>query len=59
MSAISAALNALIETIEGTGGVTRDTKGNLVPVADEDWVDLAHAYVQACTALGREPVIVE
>jgi len=27
----------------------------MVPLADEDWVDLGAAYMNACKALGRKP----
>jgi hypothetical protein len=28
-----------------------------VPAADEDWPDLADAYILGCQALGREPMV--
>ena len=53
-----AALNGLVDTINATGGVSpyyedRPLEANTpTPVADEDWIDLAMAYVLACRALG-------
>lgn len=50
------ALRALIDTIEATGGIVRDPyRGLPVLVADEDWIDLADAYISACEAMGVEP----
>jgi hypothetical protein len=53
---ISEALNDFIATIEATGGLTRTSRREPVPYADEDWPDLADAYLKACQALGREPM---
>lgn len=53
------ALRALIDTIEATGGLMRDPKGTLVPVADDDWSDLASVYLDACEAMGITPKIEE
>ena len=70
--AMRAALEAFIGTIEATGGCVRpgrrtidpdgqeivEFEGHLpVPAADEDWPDLADAYLLACRALGREPMV--
>ena len=67
-----AALEAFIGTIEATGGCVRpgqttidlagqeivEFEGHLpVPAADEDWPDLADAYILGCRALGREPMV--
>ena len=46
------ALRAFIAAIEVTGGVITDGRGFLVPVADDEWIDLGEAYAQACAALG-------
>ena len=46
------ALLSFIKTIEATGGL--NAEGN--PVADEDWIDLGDAYVEACEAIGRKPM---
>jgi hypothetical protein len=66
------ALEAFIGTIEATGGCVRPGAGTAgspdddvvdfeddrpVPAGDESWPDLADAYLLACRALGREPVI--
>lgn len=51
------ALTALCDTIESTGGLVRGDSGLLAPAGDEDWIDLGEAYVLACRALGREPMI--
>ena len=70
--AMRAALEAFIGTIEATGGCVRpgrrtispdgqeivEFEGHLpVPAADEDWPDLADAYILGCQALGREPMV--
>jgi hypothetical protein len=70
--AMRSALEALIRTIEATGGCIRlgrrtvnvageeiiDPEGLLpVPAGDEDWADLADAYLLACRTLGREPML--
>ena len=70
--AMLAALEAFIGTIEATGGCVRpgrrtispdgqeivEFEGHLpVPAADEDWPDLADAYILGCRALDREPMV--
>ena len=51
-------LKKLMSTIENRGGVIEDSDGHLQGcVADEDWLDLAGAYVDACEATGRMPMI--
>ena len=71
-AAMRSALEAFIETIEATGGCIRPSgvivgpeggevidleDSRLVPAGDEGWPDLADAYMLACRALGREPMI--
>jgi hypothetical protein len=71
-AAMRSALKAFIETIEATGGCIRPAgvivgpggdemidfeDSRLVPVGDENWPDLGDAYILACRALGREPMI--
>jgi len=56
---LEAAVKEFVQTIDATGGVVEDGKGNYEPVADREWIDLGHAYVRACDALGREPIIVK
>lgn len=58
-SELAGALQIFIEAIEATGGVFKDRKGYFVPVADEDWIDLGEAYVEACHALDEPPKIKE
>lgn len=57
MRELREALLTFVDCIDGTGGVIRDRKGYYRPVGDTDWIDLGDAYIQACTALGREPVV--
>jgi mRNA degradation ribonuclease J1/J2 len=58
--AYEAALMKLVRTIENSGGVIEDRDGQVQGcAADEDWLDLAHAYVDACEALGRMPMIAD
>lgn len=52
------AARLLINTIETTGGV-RSSGGMHVCVADEDWYDLAEAYIEACSAVDREPKVAQ
>jgi hypothetical protein len=69
---LRAALEALIGTIEATGGCIRPDRRTVelvgqqivefdgdfpVPAADESWPDLADSYLQACRAVGREPML--
>jgi hypothetical protein len=51
-----AALESFVGAMDATGGVIIDRHGLACPVADPDWIDLGEAYLQACRALGREPV---
>jgi hypothetical protein len=55
--AVRAALDGFIEAIESTGGCFRNEGGVLTPVGDPDWTDLGDAYVRACAAIGRTPLI--
>jgi hypothetical protein len=72
VDAIRTALEAFIRTIEATGGCIRPGRKTIdlqgqeivefdshlpVPAADEDWPDLADSCLQACRALGREPML--
>ncbi len=72
VAAMATALQALVSTIEATGGCIRlagevrasegpealaSGDGLPVPAGDESWIDLGHAYVLACQALGREPMV--
>ncbi len=72
VAAMLAALESLIRTIEATGGCVRPTRRTMhpageeidefesdlpVPVADEEWPDLADCYLEACRATGREPML--
>jgi hypothetical protein len=52
------ALENFIGTVEATGGVCLDEEGHYVPVADPEWMDLGGAYLVACAALHRQPMIV-
>ena len=52
---IKAALLQFVDCIAVTGGVKRDEKGYMVPVFDEEFIDLGEAYMAAALALGREP----
>lgn len=47
----------LIDTIEVTGGLVLREGGRLYPAADQDWADLADAYLAACAETGRAPLI--
>jgi hypothetical protein len=57
--ATTTALLAFVSTIESTGGVTTDRQGCTVPVADDEWIDLGDAYLQACKALRQEPKMLD
>ena len=71
-AAMRSALEAFIDTIEATGGCVRPGAGTdpgddaetvefvddrPVPAGDQEWLDLADAYLLACRALDRAPVI--
>jgi hypothetical protein len=49
-------LRSLIDTVNATGGVIRSRRGVIGTVADEDWLDLALVYLDACEVLGVGPV---
>jgi hypothetical protein len=70
--AMRSALDAFIRTIEATGGCVRPGRADVglpdedgiefdddlpVPAGDESWPDLADAYILACRALGRQPLV--
>jgi hypothetical protein len=72
VAAMRTALEAFIRTIEATGGCIRPGRRTInlpgqeivefdshfpVPATVEDWPDLAESYLQACRALGREPML--
>jgi len=48
-----------ILTVEATGGVFCNRKGLYEPVGDREWIDLGDVYVEACRAIGHEPMIVD
>lgn len=50
------ALVELCETIEITGGCVL-VDGCYVPSIDRDWIDLWAAYISACKAIGRTPIL--
>lgn len=51
------ALQQFVEAINATGGVAKEEETGLyAPVADASWIDLGEAYLDACKALGVEPV---
>ena len=56
-SNVEVALRAVVNTVNATGGVVRPDTPFVAPAADEDWLDLGSAYMQACQALGLVPVV--
>lgn len=50
------ALMELINTIDATGGLQVESER---PAGDPSWVDLGHAYLAACRALGKKPLYQE
>ena len=52
-----AALSAFVDTVEVTGGVETLKNGHHSPAVDVEWSDLGAAYITACEALGRVPLI--
>jgi len=56
---LAAALRQFVDTVNATGGLVVNDAGETAPAADEDWTDLAEAYLAACEALGVEPWNVE
>jgi hypothetical protein len=53
------ALRDFVLTVEVTGGIFTDVDagGVVAPYADPDWCDVGEAYLLACAALGRQPVL--
>lgn len=51
------ACRELIDCVNATGGAKKDEHGNIVPLADEDWIDLGSAYERASNALGVEMML--
>jgi hypothetical protein len=49
----------LLETIENTGGVVLQDDGLHHLACDEDWIDLAEAYIKLCEVAGRTPKVRE
>ena len=50
------ALQRLIDTVEATGGLLQyPAESGPVLQADEEWLDMADVYLQACKELGRAP----
>jgi len=46
----------LLSTVENTGGVIEEPDGRVSGcAADEDWMDIAYVYLDACEALGTTP----
>ncbi len=58
-SQVEAALREFVGCIEATGGVIRYANGQYSPAADETWVDIGEAYIQAKLALGEDPMVTE
>ena len=56
---LAAALRQFVDTVNATGGLVVNDAGETAPAADEDWLDLAEAYLAACDALGVAPHNVE
>jgi hypothetical protein len=54
---IKGALEEFCRVIEATDGVVETPSGLHEPFGDRDWIDLGEAYIQACAALGRKPVV--
>ena len=52
-----AALRALVDTINATGGLIEHEDGSRAPAGDPEWIHLADAYAMACEALGVAEVI--
>lgn len=58
LAAMERALTSLCLTVEATGGIERNEHGLAIPLADRDWVDMGEAYLEACEALNREPLVI-
>jgi len=54
---LKSVLTDFVADIDAAGGCTRDYKGNVVPMIDEEWIDIGITYVRACEALGQKPLI--
>jgi hypothetical protein len=51
------AAQALIETINATGGLMSLPDGNHAPQGDPEWIDLAESYLTACREKDVKPMI--
>lgn len=56
---IKKALEEFCRVIENADGVVLLKNGLHEPHGDRAWLDLGEAYIQACKALGRKPVVEE
>lgn len=56
---VEAALIEFVKTVEDTGGVALTPAGIYEPEGDRTWSDLGDAYMKACEALGRKPVVTD
>lgn len=54
---LKVALMSFVYDIEVSGGIVEDDNGNVYPVADPAWPDLAISYLKACEALDQEPMV--
>ena len=56
---VKEALVDFCDDIDAAGGIRPNPEdpgsGQVVPVADDEWIDLADTYLRACRALGRKP----
>ena len=55
--AIQTALREFADVVENLDGVEIQGNGLAAPRHDAEWTDLGEAYLRACDALGRAPVI--
>lgn len=55
------ALRKFCQVIEVTGGVMKNPEcdGTYVCAGDDEWVDLADAYIEACHVLKRKPMVTD
>lgn len=54
---IRAVVAEFVADVSATGGIARNPDGDMAPVLDPQWTDLAAIYSHACAVLGVDPIM--